>query len=59
MNNNKIFNDLANFLTNMVAWNATDDELKRAISFSADVIKSYTDNNMGEIVNKYMGDNNE
>ena len=55
MKNNRVYNDLAEFLTNMVKQGATDDELTRGIMFSADVIKSYNANKVGEIFNKYMG----
>ena len=55
MKNNRIYNDLAEFLTNMVKQGATDDELSRGVQFSADVIKSYNANKVGEIFNKYMG----
>ena len=55
MKNNRVFNDLAELLTNMIKQGATDDELSRGVKFSADVIRSYTGNNVGEILNKYMG----
>lgn len=53
-------NFMSNLIVNMTVNHATEDEFSRAIRYSmaiVDLEKTYKENNMDELIEKYKGEN--